>query len=85
MRRKITTFVAAFALTAFAAAPAMAAPPEYPGGQCVKNGVQAVAPGGGLSEYAQQGLVSTIILDHVNDDAEFTEGVLGVEICTFTD
>lgn len=85
MRRIATIALGAALAVATFGTTALAAPPEYPGGQCVRNGVQAVAPGGGFAGYAKAGLASVIILDHVNNDADFTESVLGVEICNFTD
>ena len=81
MKRKLTAVVVGASLAVFGAVPAMAAD-----GQCVSKGVKAL--GGPTISAAARGqvleginAVPVIIKDHVFNNADVTEGLLGIIIC----
>lgn len=88
MKRKIALTAAAAMGVAMMAGPAVAMP-EAPGdGQCVSSGVTALggeaiaaAATGNLLSGVDDNLVNTVILDHVFNNANVTESLLGITIC----
>lgn len=85
MRKKMATIAAVAAMAVFGALPASAAPAD---GKCVSNGVKALggagisaAATGNLLEGFDSNIVNVVILDHVFDNADLTESLLGITIC----
>lgn len=89
MKRKImTATLGAIAALALVAGPAVAAPGNGPAdGRCVSNGVKTLggptiaAVANGSVNLGEGVTVDVVIRDHVFNNADVTESILGVEIC----
>ncbi len=87
-RRILTATLGTLTALALAAGPAMAAPGNAPAdGKCVSNGVKALggptiaAVANGSLNLGKGVTVDVVIRDHVFNNADVTESILGVEIC----